>query len=79
VADKINSDPIYPLIEDAAMKRYCITAFDDTNEQLFSVIVEAPNQAVARMMVLALMYRNFATAPLADRIATIVSGTLHAD
>jgi hypothetical protein len=61
------------------MKCYCLTGFDDKNEQLFSVVLEAPNQAVARMMVLALMYRNFATAPLADRIATIVTGTLAAD
>jgi hypothetical protein len=52
--------------------------FDDGNEQLFEIIVEAPNQAVARMMVLALMYRNFATKPLAERIAKIVTGALPA-
>jgi hypothetical protein len=61
------------------MKRYCLTGFDERNEELFSAVIEAPNQAVARMMVLALMYRNFATAPLADRIATIVTGMLPAE
>ena len=63
----------------AAMKRYCLTGFDKKDEQLFSVVLEAPNQAVARMMVLALMYRNFATAPLAERLATIVTGVLPPD
>jgi hypothetical protein len=32
----------------------------------------APDQAVARMTAVALMFRNFANVPLGDRIATLL-------
>jgi len=49
------------------MKQYRVIGLDAKDERLFDIVVEAPNQAVARMMVLAQMCRNFATVPLADR------------
>jgi hypothetical protein len=54
------------------MKHYRVVGFDAKDERLFDVAVEAPNQAIAWMMVLAQMCRNFATAPLADRTDKLV-------
>jgi lipopolysaccharide biosynthesis regulator YciM len=39
---------------------------------LFDSTLEAPNKAVARMMVLSQLCRNFATAPLVDRADKLV-------
>jgi hypothetical protein len=55
------------------MKQYRVIGVDAKNERLFDIAVEAPNQAVARMMVLAQMCRNFATLPLADRADSLVT------
>jgi hypothetical protein len=46
--------------------------------RLFHVGVDAPNQAIAWMMALAQMCRNFATSPLADRTDKLVV-RLHGD
>jgi hypothetical protein len=54
------------------MKQYCVLGFDAENEPLFGVGIEAPNQAIAWMMALAQMCRNFATAPIADRTDKLV-------
>jgi hypothetical protein len=54
------------------MKQYRVVGFDAKDELLFDVAVEAPNQAIAWVMVLAQMCRNFATAPLADRTDKLV-------
>ena len=54
------------------MKQYRVVGFDAKDERLYEVVIEAPNQAIARMMVLAQMCRNFATAPLADRTDKLV-------
>jgi len=54
------------------MKQYRVVGFDAEDEPLFEVSVEAPNQAIARIMVLAQICRNFATAPLADRTDKLV-------
>jgi hypothetical protein len=54
------------------MKQYCVVGFDAKDERLFHVGVDAPNQAIAWMMVLAQMCRNFATAPLANRTDKLV-------
>jgi hypothetical protein len=54
------------------MKQYRVVGFDARDERLFHVGVDAPNQAIAWMMVLAQMCRNFATAPLADRTDKLV-------
>jgi len=56
----------------SAMKQYRVVGFDAEDEPLFEVSVEAPNQAIARIMVLAQICRNFATAPLADRTDKLV-------
>ena len=50
-----------------AMQRYQVIGYDAKDGRLFELTVEAPNKAVAQMMVLAQLRRNFATAPLADR------------
>ena len=55
-----------------SMKQYRVVGFDAKDERLYEVVIEAPNQAIARMMVLAQMCRNFATAPLADRTDKLV-------
>jgi hypothetical protein len=39
------------------MKQYGVVGFDAKGDHLFEVAVEAPNQAIARMMVLAQMSR----------------------
>jgi hypothetical protein len=54
------------------MKRYRVVGFDAEDEPLFEISVEAPNQAIARIMVLAQICRNFATAPLAGRTDKLV-------
>jgi hypothetical protein len=54
------------------MKQYRVVGIDAKDERLFHVGVDAPNQAIAWMMVLAQMCRNFATAPLADRTDKLV-------
>ena len=54
------------------MKQYRVVGFDAKDERLYEVVIEAPNQAIARMMVLAQMCRNFATAQLADRTDKLV-------
>jgi hypothetical protein len=54
------------------MKQYRVVGFDAKDERLYEAVIEAPNQAIARMMVLAQMCRNFATAPLADRTDKLV-------
>ena len=46
--------------------------YDAKDERLFDLTVDAPNKAVAHMMVLAQLRRNFSTAPLADRADTLV-------
>ena len=46
--------------------------YDATGERLFDSTLEAPNKAVARMMVLSQLCRNFATAPLVDRADKLV-------
>jgi ribulose bisphosphate carboxylase small subunit len=35
------------------MKQYRVVGFDAKDERLYEVVIEAPNQAIARMMVLA--------------------------
>jgi hypothetical protein len=55
-----------------SMKQYRVVGFDAKDARLYEVVIEAPNQAIARMMVLAQMCRNFATAPLADRTDKLV-------
>jgi hypothetical protein len=55
------------------MKHYRVVGFDAKDERLYEVAVEAPNPAIACMMVLAQMCRNFATAPLADRTDKLVA------
>jgi hypothetical protein len=55
------------------MKQYRVLGYDAKDESLFDVVIEAPNQAIARMMGLAQMCRNFATAPLADRTEKLVA------
>ena len=55
------------------MKQYRVIGLDAKDERLFDIAVEAPNQAVARMMVLAQMCRNFATVTLADRADKLVT------
>jgi hypothetical protein len=54
------------------MKQYSVVGFDAKDERLFHVGVDAPNQAIAWMMVLAQMCRNFATTPLANRTDKLV-------
>jgi hypothetical protein len=54
------------------MKQYRVVGFDAEDEPLFEISVEAPNQAIARIMVLAQICRNFATAPHADRTDKLV-------
>jgi hypothetical protein len=54
------------------MKQYRVVGFDAEDEPLFEISVEAPNQAIARIMVLAQICRNFATAALADRTDKLV-------
>jgi hypothetical protein len=49
------------------MQRYQVMVYDAKGEQLFDSTLEAPNKAVAHMMVLSQLYRNFATAPLVER------------
>jgi hypothetical protein len=51
---------------------YRVIGFDAKDERLFVVAVNAPNEAVARMMALAQMSQNFATAPLAQRTEKLV-------
>ena len=55
------------------MKQYRVIGLDAKDARLFDIAVEAPNQAVARMMVLAQMCRNFATVTLADRADKLVT------
>ena len=55
------------------MKQYRVIGLDGKDERLFDIAVEAPNQAVARTMVLAQMCRNSATVPLADRADKLVT------
>jgi hypothetical protein len=50
-----------------AMQRYQVIGYDADDRRLFDMTIQAPNKAVAQMMVLAQLRRNFATAPLADR------------
>ena len=54
------------------MKQYRVVGFDAKDARLYEVVIEAPNQAIARMMVLAQMCRNFANALLADRTDKLV-------
>jgi hypothetical protein len=54
------------------MKQYRIVGFDAKDDCVFDEAVEAPNQAIAWVMVLARMRRNFATASLADRTDKLV-------
>jgi hypothetical protein len=54
------------------MQRYQVMVYDAKGEHLFDSTLEAPNKAVAQMMVLAQLYRNFATAPLVDRANKLV-------
>jgi hypothetical protein len=46
--------------------------YDAKGEHLFDSTLEAPNKAVAQMMVLSQLYRNFATAALVDRADKLV-------
>ena len=48
-------------------QRYLVSSFDAKDERLFDRTVEAPNKAIAQMMVLAQLYQDLATTPLADR------------
>jgi hypothetical protein len=61
-------------VRDDVMKEYRVIGFDANDERVFVVVVEAPNEAVARMMALAQMSRNFATAPLAARTERLLAG-----
>jgi hypothetical protein len=49
------------------MQRYQVMIYDAKGEHLFRFGIEAPNKAVAEMMVLSQLCRNFATAPLVKR------------
>jgi hypothetical protein len=42
-----------------AMQRYQVIGYDAKDGRLFELTVEAPNKAVAQMMVLAQLRRNF--------------------
>jgi hypothetical protein len=54
------------------MQRYQVIGYDAKDVRLFDLTVEAPNKAVAQMMVLAQLRRNFATAALANRADKLV-------
>ena len=54
------------------MQRYQVMIYDAEGEHLFDSILEAPNKAVAKMMVLSQLCRNFATAPLLERADKLV-------
>jgi len=54
------------------MQRYQVAIYDGKGEQLLVSVVEAPNRAVAKMMMLSQLCRNFATAPLVERIEKVV-------
>jgi hypothetical protein len=54
------------------MQRYQVMVYDAKGEHLFDSTLEAPNKAVAQMMVLSQLCRNFATAPLVDRAKLVV-------
>ena len=49
-----------------------VVIYDGKGERLFVSVVEAPNRAVAKMMILSQLCRNFATAPLIERIGKLV-------
>jgi hypothetical protein len=54
------------------MRRYQVMIYDAKGEHLFDSTLEAPNKAVAQMMALSQLCRNFATAPLVDRADKVV-------
>ena len=54
------------------MQRYQVAIYDGKGEQLLVSVLEAPNRAVAQMMMLSQLCRNFATAPLVERIEKVV-------
>jgi hypothetical protein len=54
------------------MQRYQVMVCDAKGKHLFDSTLEAPNKAVAQMMVLSQLCRNFATAPIVDRADTFV-------
>jgi hypothetical protein len=54
------------------MQRYHVLISDAKGEPLFDSVLEAPNKAVAKMMVLSQLCRNFATAPLVERAVKLV-------
>ena len=54
------------------MQRYQVMVYDAKGGHLFDSTLEAPNKAVAQMMVLSQLCRNFATAPLVDRADKLV-------
>jgi hypothetical protein len=54
------------------MRRYQVMVYDAKGELLFDSTLEASNKAVAQMMVLSHLCRNFATAPLVDRADQLV-------
>jgi hypothetical protein len=54
------------------MRRYQVMIYDAKGEHLFDSLLEAPNKAVAKMMVLSQLCRNFATAPLVEHADNLV-------
>ena len=54
------------------MQRYQVAIYDGKGERLLVSVLEAPNRAVAKMMMLSQLCRNFATAPLIERIEKVV-------
>jgi hypothetical protein len=55
------------------MQRYQVMVYDAEGERLFDSTLEAPNKAVAQMMLLSQLCRNFATAPLVDRVDKLLA------
>jgi len=54
------------------MQRHQVMIYDAKGEHLFGSVLEAPNKAVSKMMVLSQLCRNFATAPLIERVDQLV-------
>ena len=56
------------------MQRYQVMIYDAKGEHLFDSVLEleAPNKAIAEMMVLSQLCRNFATASLVEQADKLV-------
>jgi hypothetical protein len=52
---------------------YRVIGYDAQDQRLFDETVEAPVKGIAEVMVLAQLYRNFATSALADRANRLVT------